>query len=47
MIVRCSHTTGIVVTELQTFTHITTAKTVYIIPCGPFNGNGERNKVAR
>lgn len=43
----CSHTTGISVIEFQTFTDITTAKTAYIIPCGPFNGNGEWNKVPR
>ena len=44
---RCSHTTGIDVIKFQTITDIATAKTVYIIPCGPFNGNGEWNKVAR
>jgi len=35
------------VREFQTFTDITTAKTVYTIPCGPFDGNGEWNKVER
>lgn len=46
MILRCLHTTGIDVIEFQTFTDITTAKTLYIIHYGPFNGNGEWNKEA-
>jgi len=40
--VRCSYAPRKDEVKLKTFTGINIAKTVYIIPCGTFNGNGKK-----